>query len=217
MKDALLIENSYTGTTSELRGGINDIEIIISLIPGFSITVLKDPSRDKFIEAFIAFLSNSKREKVFFYSGHGSENEVITADFKAIKNTEFKHFIQTYLKNACLFAIFDSCFSGSILDLKYKYSYEEDRLIENEKEETNGNVYLLSSSEKLSYEVKINNKFNGILTLLLQKADLTTWRTLIRSIDELDQVEFPVFSTGKKIDMNTIISHTYPYIDLICE
>jgi len=95
-----------------------------------------------------------------------------------------------------------------MLDLKYRYSYEEDRLIETENTETQ-DVYLLSSSDNISYEVKINNKFNGILTLLLEKADTTTWRTLIRSIDEMDIIENPVFSTGKKIDMDSTLSKTF--------
>jgi hypothetical protein len=204
---ALLIENSYKGTRDELRGGANDIEVMLRLIPDFEVTVLKDPSRDIFIEAFITLLKNESLS-LFYYSGHGSENEVVTTDFINIKDNVFKELIHTHLKGT-LFAIFDSCFSGSMLDLKYRYSYKEDRLIENDAPETNQDIYLLSSSDNLSYEVKINNKFNGLLTLLLERADTTTWRTMIRSIDELDNVEFPIFSTSKKIDMNSTLSDTF--------
>jgi len=144
---------------------------------------------------------------LFYYSGHGSKNEIITADFLNITDETFKELIRTHLKGS-LFAIFDSCFSGSMLDLKYRYSYEKDTLIETENTETQ-DVYLLSSSDNISYEVKINNKFNGILTLLLEKADTTTWRSLIRSIDEMDIIENPVFSTGKKIDMDSTLSKTF--------
>jgi hypothetical protein len=211
---ALLIENSYPNTKYELRGGANDIEIMLRLIPDFDVTVLKDPSREKFIEVLTEFLKsetctgpNPICQKLFYYSGHGSENEIITTDFKNINDEVFKELLRD-LKGS-LFAIFDSCFSGSMLDLKYRYSYEEDRLIENDVPETNQEIYLLSSSDNISYEVKINNKFNGLLTLLLEKADATTWRTLIRSIDELDNVEFPVFSTSKKIDMNSTLSDSF--------
>ena len=204
---ALLIENSYKGTRDELRGGANDIEVMLRLIPDFEVTVLKDPSRDIFIEAFITLLKNESLS-LFYYSGHGSVNEVVTTDFINIKDNVFKELIHTHLKGT-LFAIFDSCFSGSMLDLKYRYSYKEDRLIENDAPETNQDIYLLSSSDNLSYEVKINNKFNGLLTLLLERADTTTWRTLIRSIDELDNVDFPIFSTSKKIDMNSTLSDTF--------
>jgi hypothetical protein len=101
-----------------------------------------------------------------------------------------------------------------MLDLKYRYSYEEDTLIETEKTETQ-DVYFLSASDNLSYEVKVNNKFNGVLTLLLEKADTTTWRTLIRSIVFLDKYDnimindYPVFSTGRKIDMDSTLSDTF--------
>lgn len=203
---ALLIENSYKGTKDELRGGANDIKVMLGLIPDFDVTVLKDPSRDKFIEAFTDLLKSDFSIKIFYYSGHGSENQVITADFLNIKDEVFKGLIH-HLKGS-LFAIFDSCYSGSMLDLKYTYSYEEDRLIENDVPETPGDIYLLSSTY-LSYEVKVNNKFNGLLTLLLEKADTTTWRSLIRSIDEGDYTDSPVFSTSKKIDMNSTLSDTF--------
>jgi hypothetical protein len=180
---------------------------MLRLIPDFEVTILKDPSRDIFIEAFITLLKNESLS-LFYYSGHGSVNEVVTTDFINIKDNVFKELIHTHLKGT-LFAIFDSCFSGSMLDLKYRYSYKEDRLIENDAPETNQDIYLLSSSDNLSYEVKINNKFNGLLTLLLERADTTTWRTLIRSIDELDNVDFPIFSTSKKIDMNSTLSDTF--------
>lgn len=202
---ALLIENSYKGTSDELSGGENDIEIMRRLTD-FDVTVLKDPSRDIFIEAFISLLKNESLS-LFYYSGHGSENEIVTTDFINIKDEVFKDLIRTHLKGT-LFAIFDSCFSGSMLDLKYRYSYKEDRLIENDAPETNQDIYLLSSSDNLSYEVKINNKFNGLLTLLLERADKTTWRTLIRTIDKLD-AETTVFSTSKKIDMDSTLSDTF--------
>jgi len=202
---ALFIENSYPNSKYELRGGANDIEVMLRLT-NFEVTVLKDPSRDKFIEAFITLLKNESLS-LFYYSGHGSKNEIITADFLNITDETFKELIRTHLKGS-LFAIFDSCFSGSMLDLKYRYSYEKDTLIETENTETQ-DVYLLSSSDNISYEVKINNKFNGILTLLLEKADTTTWRSLIRSIDEMDIIENPVFSTGKKIDMDSTLSKTF--------
>jgi len=209
---ALLIENSYKGTEDELRGGANDIEVMRRLTD-FEVTVLRDPSRDIFIEAFITLLKNESLS-LFYYSGHGTENEIITADFLKITDETFKELIRTHLKGT-LFVIFDSCFSGTMLDLKYRYSYKEDRLIETDQTETNQDIYLLSASDYLSYEVKVNNKFNGILTLLLEKADTTTWRTLIRSIVFLDKYDdillndYPVFSTGKKIDMDSTLSDTF--------
>ena len=210
---ALFIENSYKGTEDELRGGANDIEVMRRLTD-FEVTVLKDPSREKFIEAFTEFLKSDYNKKIFYYSGHGSLNEVVTSDFKGIKDEVFKELIRTHLKGS-LFAIFDSCFSGSMLDLKYRYSYKEDRLIENDAPETIQDIYLLSASDNLSYEVKINNKFYGILTLLLEKADKTTWRNLIRSIvfldkhDDIPINDYPVFSTSKKIDMDSTLSDSF--------
>ena len=72
---------------------------------------------------------------VFGYSGHGSnisdknndetdgrDELIIPLDLKQIVDDELKQLIQTYLKkDVTLFALFDSCFSGTMLDLKYQF------------------------------------------------------------------------------------------------
>jgi hypothetical protein len=97
-------------------------------------------------------LINSQEGDLLFllYSGHGSytldinNNEltgydqvIIHCDLKFILDDELKQIIQTNLKkNVTLFAMFDSCFSGSVLDLKYQYldSLNYDNYTENNKD-----------------------------------------------------------------------------------
>jgi len=55
---ALFIENSYPNSKYELRGGANDIEVMLRLT-NFEVTVLKDPSYRS--------LHNSFKERIPFF------------------------------------------------------------------------------------------------------------------------------------------------------
>jgi len=142
---ALLIGINYTGTDNELYGCINDTNSINSLISNYNfqkICILTDntekkPNRANILDEFKNLFINSQAGDVllFFYSGHGSyildknNNEktgndqlIIPCDLNEILDDDFKSIIQTNLKkDVTLIALFDSCFSGSVLDLKYQY------------------------------------------------------------------------------------------------
>ena len=144
-KKALLIGINYTGTTDELYGCINDVESIKERITanGFKdINVLTDltakkATRSNILLEFKNLLVNSKEGDLLFflYSGHGSyaldrnrdekdgyDELIVSCDLQGILDDELKSLIQTLLKpHVTLFAMFDSCFSGSVLDLKYQY------------------------------------------------------------------------------------------------
>ena len=141
-KKALLIGINYTGTSNQLNGCINDVNCIKERIStqGFtSINTITDltttkPTRDNILKEFKNFLANSQAGDLlyFLYSGHGSyaldrngdeadgyDELIISADFKSISDDELKTIIQQNLKqDVTLFAMFDSCFSGSVLDLR---------------------------------------------------------------------------------------------------
>lgn len=92
------------------------------------------------------------------YSGHGSyildknndENTpydqlIVSCDFNVILDDELKSIIQSNLKNdVTLFCMFDSCFSGSVLDLRYQYmdSLNYDNFTENVKKMKQSEIYL---------------------------------------------------------------------------
>ena len=130
---------------------------------------------------------------------------------------EFKKIIQQNLKQGVtLFAMFDSCFSGSMLDLKYQYmdSLNFDNYTENDKDiNTNGNVFMISgcTDEQTSADAVINNKASGAMTwsLLesLKQTPNVTWRELVKSMRDLlkkskyDQI--PQFSSGTFVNIDT--------------
>ena len=243
-KRALLIGINYIGTTSELFGCINDVNAIKERIikVGFSdinikiITDLtpKKPTRATILEEFKQLLSTAQASDVLFfcYSGHGSftidrnsdetdgrDEMIVSCDLQGIVDDELKALIQTYLKpGVTLFAMFDSCFSGSVLDIKYQYldSLNYDNYTENEKQlETQGNVFMISgcTDKQTSADAVINNKASGAMTWSFLEAAKEkpgcTWRELIKSMrDKLKLSEFdqiPQFSSGTFVDIDATI------------
>ena len=241
-KKALLIGINYTGTSNELYGCINDVNSIKERldVQGFKdINILTDlttkkATRDNILAEFKKFLTNAQTGDLLFvsYSGHGSntydrngdekdgiDEMIVTSDLKPILDDELKSIIQKFLKpNVTLFALFDSCFSGSVLDLKYQYmdSHNYDNYTENSKQiETQGNVLLISgcTDEQTSDDAVFNNKPNGAMTwsLLecLKQNPNCNWRELVKSMRDLLKTskftQIPQFSSGNFVDIDTKI------------
>lgn len=239
-KKALLVGINYTGTQNELYGCINDVNSIKERIiaKGFTnINTITDlttqkPTKSNILSEFKNLLINSQAGDLllFLYSGHGSyvldknNNEqdgydelIVSSDLKAIVDDEFKIIIQQNLKqDVTLFALFDSCFSGSVLDLRYQYldSLNYDKYTENSKDEiTIGNVFMISgcTDEQTSADAVFNNKANGAMTWsLLQSLNQkpsSSWRELVKSMrDILKKSSFsqiPQFSSGKFVDIDS--------------
>ena len=166
----------------------------------------------------------------FLYSGHGSyildkngdekdgyDELLVSCDLQGITDDELKILILQYLKkDVTLFAMFDSCFSGTILDLKYQFldSLNYDKYTENGKNiETIGNVYMISgcTEQQTSADANINNKAQGAMTWSLLESLKTsqpkTWRELIKSMrgllktSEYDQI--PQFASGTFVDIDS--------------
>jgi len=217
---ALLIGINYTGTDNELYGCINDTNSINSLISNYNfqkICILTDntekkPNRANILDEFKNLFINSQAGDVllFFYSGHGSyildknNNEktgndqlIIPCDLNEILDDDFKSIIQTNLKkDVTLIALFDSCFSGSVLDLKYQYmdSLDKNNFTENINEiETTGNVIMISgcSDVQTSNDATINNNNQGAMTWAFLEAFKSvkniTWRNLLIKMRDLLQ------------------------------
>ena len=243
-KNALLIGINYIGTQNELYGCINDVNSIKDRITlnGFNnITIMTDltskkATRDNILNEFKNLLVNSQEGDLLFllYSGHGSytldknndettgyDQLIVPCDFKMIVDDELKTIIQQKLKkNVTLFAMFDSCFSGSVLDLKYQYmdSLNYDNFTENSKElETTGNVFMISGCNdyQTSADAFINNKATGAMTWSLLEAlkekPNCNWRELVKSMRDLlkksQYEQIPQFSSGtfENIDASVFI------------
>jgi hypothetical protein len=243
-KKALLVGINYVGTSNELYGCINDTKCIQERISknGFNnITILTDnttikPNKRSILNSFTNLLINSQAGDLLFfaYSGHGSydidksgdemsgyDQLIVPLDLNMIYDDELKEIIQKNLKpDVTLFAMFDSCFSGSVLDLKYQYmdSLNYDNYTENDKQlETKGNVFMISgcSDYQTSADAIINNKASGAMTWSLLEAlkqnPTCSWRELLKTmrnlIKESKYDQIPQFSTGKfeNIDTNVFI------------
>ena len=242
-KKALLIGINYTGTTNELYGCINDVESVKERITsnGFKdINILTDltskkATRSNILLEFKNLLVNSKEGDLLFflYSGHGSyvldrnkdetdgyDELIVSCDLQGILDDEFKSLIQTFLKpKVTLFAMFDSCFSGSVLDLKYQYldSLNYEKYTENDKQlDTLGSVFMISgcTDNQTSADAVINNKASGALTWSLleslkEKKPNGNWRELIKTMrDKLKTSEFeqiPQFSSGTFVNIDELV------------
>lgn len=237
---ALLIGINYFKTNYELYGCINDTNSICSLISSYNfqkITILTDniekkPTRNNILDEFKQLLINSQAGDVLllFYSGHGSyvldknNNEktgkdqmIIPCDFNGIIDDDLKSIIQTNLKkDVTLIALFDCCFSGSVLDLKYQYmdSLDKNNYTENMNEtETNGNVIMISgcNDEQTSNDAIINNKNQGAMTWAFLEAfksekDITWRKLLIKMRDLIKNSNFnqtPQLSSGSFLNIDS--------------
>jgi hypothetical protein len=126
-------------------------------------------------------------------------------------------YLQTGVK---LIALFDSCYSGTVLDLKYQYldslNYD-DATINGKESQTNGQVFMISgcTDKQTSADAYINNKYNGALTwsyleTLKTSSKIRTWRELVKTMrDKLkfnNYSQIPQFSCGQptNIDENVI-------------
>jgi hypothetical protein len=241
-KKALLIGINYTGTSNELYGCISDVNSIKERISnqGFTdINVMTDltskmATRNNILEAFKNLLINSKAGDLLFclYSGHGSytidrngdeqdgrDELIVSCDLQGVLDDELKSLIQTHLKESVtLFAMFDSCFSGSVLDLKYQYidSLNYDKFTENLKQlETKGNVLMISgcTDNQTSADAVFGGKPNGAMTwsLLesLKQKPNCNWRELVKNMRDLlktsEFTQIPQFSSGNFVDIDNQI------------
>jgi len=241
-KNAVLIGINYIGSTNQLYGCINDVNNINTIFKdqGFNnINILTDntavkPTKSNILDAFKNLLSNATSGDLLCvtYSGHGSytpdtNNEeqdnydelIIPLDLSPIKDDELKSIINMYLKpDITLFCLFDSCYSGTILDLKYLYldSLNYDQYSENKNtSDTVGNVILISgcTDEQQSGDAFINNMGQGAMTWSFIQSIKTnpnsSWRELIKNMRTLlktsNFTQIPQLSTGQIFDIDSKI------------
>lgn len=240
-KCALLIGCDYIGTQYQLSGCINDVENIQTKLKsqyGFNnIAIMTDntdkkPTKANILDELKNLLTSANSgDKLFLsFCGHGFNikdtsgdekdklDEVfVSLDLDCISDDEIKLFINNNLKkNVTLFALFDCCHSGTILDLRYQYfdSENSDKASENTNvSETIGNIIMISGcmDNQTSEEVFVNNKNQGAMTWAfldtINKNPNLTWKDLITtmrsSLKSSKYQQIPQLSSGKKLDLNT--------------
>ena len=154
-KKALLVGINYTGTTSALRGCINDVADVkkMLLTQGYQeqdIRVMTDdtreqPTKHRIMIGLLWLLDNKENKEVdlfFHYSGHGSwtvdrsgdevdgrDEALCPLDYQRnglIYDDVLKKFIQDRITpKAKLYCLIDACHSGTIFDLRFNVSVDE--------------------------------------------------------------------------------------------
>lgn len=243
---ALLIGINYIGSPYELSGCIYDTELITKTFNRNGITDIKSltdassikPTRENILYGIKNVLDVSKSgDNVYlFYSGHGGsimdslsgdENDkndeyILSVDLYGITDDEIRQCINTNMKaGVTVFALFDCCNSGTVMDLRYTYTMNNNTFsvnVENEKyTESPGTVVLISGcrDDQLSEESSIEtfSQVQGAMTWsfieALKQFEATnniSWKTLMISMTEkLRSKNFnqnPQITCGKLINMD---------------
>lgn len=194
-------------------------------------TSLIQPTKNNIQAEITSLLSSGNSGDILFlmYSGHGAQlsdrgslkdeidfkdEQIVSSDYQFISDDYLKDIIMKNLKkNVTLVAVFDSCYSGSILDLKYTYIDGSNNVtINNNTLETPGNVILISGStdSQTSADATINGRPNGAMTWSLLESlknnPNITWRQLILNMRSLLSEGFytqiPQLSSGTFIDID---------------
>lgn len=241
-KKALLIGINYLNTPYALSGCIDDTTRMKDLLSshGFNdFKILTDltstkPTKTNILNELKNLIINAKSGDVlfFYYSGHGSytydrnndetdgrDEMLVSSDLQAVLDDELKTILQNHLsREITIICMFDSCHSGTMLDLKYNYldSNNYDNYSENNKvSECQGNVIMISGcmDVQTSAEALIENKAQGALTWsfidCINKTPNSSWRELLKimrdSLKNNGFTQIPQLSTDSFYDIDSKI------------
>lgn len=202
-KKACLIGINYTNTENELYGCVNDAMNLKALLTtkykykeeNIKTILNGEATRNTILQEITTLIKEaSKGDSLFLsYSGHGvstvdrngdetdgKDELLVTSDNYGIFDDELKDILDTYLQEGVkLFALFDNCHSGTILDLPYQYfknsstkegldnvSADESLIIHSKNIETKGDVICISGcrDDQVSMDVYINFEYTGAMT-----------------------------------------------------
>jgi len=195
MKRALLMGINYPGSTCELHGCINDVKNIKALLMsnGYqesNIVVLTDdnpemmPTLVNILREFERIATLASAEIFVHYSGHGSNvidknNDEISGFDSVIVPCDFLTegvilddvLFQIVSKIRCKATLlFDSCNSGSVCDLPYSLSFNNNRIYQSTTKRIarmeNKSVYMISGcrDSQFSADLEISGEFCGAFT-----------------------------------------------------
>jgi hypothetical protein len=250
-KNALLIGINYINTPNQLYGCINDTNNIKDCLQNtFNYKIFniltdytnKKPNKLNIINEFTNLLVNANNgDNIFFlYSGHGTytsdlnndetdrQDEMIvpidaTDMNSCILDDELNNIIMKYLKvGVKLFMLFDSCFSGTVLDLKYNYlTQDTDVITINPKvRDTQGQVIMISGcrDDQTSADTYVNYFNNNInsgamtfsfLQTIQQLGVNISLKTLIEHMRKILKdngfSQIPQLSSGNQLDISKTI------------
>jgi len=195
------------------------------------------PTKINILNEIKNLLVNAKSNDLLFlcFSGHGSQTTdlngdekdgldemIISADLQSISDDSLNSLIRTSIPasstNVSLFVLFDSCHSGTMLDLKYQYldTLNNNNVTLNEKNaDTTCNVVMISGclDKQTSTDAYINNKSQGAMTWSFLESLNTnpnmTWKELTQSMRSLlsksQFQQIPQLSSGKILNLDSKI------------
>ena len=201
-----------------------------------NVTLLTDetetkPTSQNILKELYKLLLRSMDEEVkqiwISYSGHGTwtadmnndesdgrDEMIVPLDFKCIRDDVLNHIISLIQRNTRCMCLFDSCHSGTVLDLPFVYDLDTSRLIvENNQEEDDAKDIIMFSGcrdDQYSQEAWVG-RVQGVMTTifiyLLRKYDYkVSYDTLIREMNEqLNMYGFeqkPLLSCNLLLDVN---------------
>ena len=234
---AFLVGINYTGTINELYGCINDTKNVQDLLKtkyNFTdVTLLNDetpekPTKQNILKGLQTLLSNTAAGDTafFMFSGHGTrtvdfnkdetdgqDEVIIPIDAYSINtcilDDELNRMIRNTLKpGAKLVALFDSCFSGTVLDLRYTYGYPDNT----NESETAGDVYMISGCTDQQLSADTVAPINGqtmasgamtyaFLSMIKETALMEDLITKMQAfLKDNGYPQRPLLSSGKKVD-----------------
>lgn len=250
IKKATLIGINYIGTPNRLNGCINDTVLISNLLQtqfGYDAsnisfmtddTIIK-PTRANILNAFKTLIAESQSgDSLFFlYSGHGTQKNnsnnpnpadkidecIYPIDGNIITDIELKKIVDSNLKEGVtLTAIFDSCFSGTVMNLRYNYlngSANDQLVTDTYAAETRGNMFCFSGCKDVqtSSDALLEGQYNGALTWAMTKTITTaiegqplSWAQMMSNVRTLltasNFTQIAQFSSGKAINMDSQIT-----------
>ncbi len=203
MKHALLIGLTYKNTPYALEGPIRDVYRIRDTLVDYEVTLITDAlgSKKNILKCFLD-LVQKKGTLFFYFSGHGQENPeaIYCNNRETITHTEFREMLTRLDPDANLVAVIDTCFSGNLFDLTYRWANEWIQ-----QGPPVGHVSLISSSlaNETSLEYLTRNNAFGAFTQAYLHAiqDNPTWRELMEHIStHLRQT--PVLTSGDPVNID---------------
>jgi hypothetical protein len=235
VKKALFVGINYYATpSSKLRGCIDDIiNMRNMLIDAYGydlsdITLLRDdtvnaelmPTKRNILNALNVLVANSENNTEFWfhYSGHGAllkKDSIIVPSDYLVAGTIPDHELYDIFKNAkCrCFLLFDSCNSGNIVELPWKYEYKSptqivktnvnNRILENtemysfagcKSNQTCGDIYSVDEAE---YVGVFTEAFLICLRRNKHEVDLLKLYTdICIYLDEKKRIQIPIFASS---------------------
>jgi len=245
-KTAVLVGINYIGTPNQLNGCINDTIVVSSMLKtnyGYkteNMSFMTDrtsikPTGMNIRNAFTDLLQNAiSGDSLFlFYSGHGTQKAnnnnlnpsdkidecIYPLDGDIITDVTFKKIINANMKTGVnLVAVFDSCFSGTVMNLKYNYlssDYNNTLFVDSYESVTAGEVVCISGCKdnQTSEDAYINGVYGGALTWAMSStissnaslswAELVDGMRAILSTNTFTQL--PQLSSSNQMDMSEIV------------